>query len=85
MPSSYTIGSRFEALVKELVASGRYASASEVLRDGLRLVEEREEQRRIKLHALRDAIREGAESGPGIPADAVFDRLEAKYSRMSGG
>jgi Bacterial antitoxin of ParD toxin-antitoxin type II system and RHH len=34
MPSSYTLGARFEAFVKELVASGRYNSASEVGRDG---------------------------------------------------
>ena len=34
MPSSYTLGDRFEGFVKQLVASGRYASASEVLRDG---------------------------------------------------
>lgn len=46
-------------LVRELVDSGRYASASEVLRDGLRLLEEREEQRWAKLDALREAIREG--------------------------
>ena len=83
MPSSYTIGGRYELFVKELVASGRYASASEVLRAGLRLVEEREEERRLKLEALREAIREGAGSGPGIPADSVFDSLEAKYSRAS--
>lgn len=79
MPSSYNIGSHYESFVRELVDSGRYASASEVLRDGLRLLEEREEQRQAKLAALREAIREGVESGPGIPADKVFDRLEAKY------
>jgi len=39
MPSSYTLGARFEAFVKELVASDRYNSASEVGRDGLRLLE----------------------------------------------
>jgi antitoxin ParD1/3/4 len=81
MPSSYNIGIRYESFVRELVDSGRYASASEVLRDGLRLLEEREEQRQIKLAGLRKAIQEGVESGPGIPADEVFDRLEAKYRK----
>ncbi|TIO05962.1 type II toxin-antitoxin system ParD family antitoxin [Mesorhizobium sp.] len=83
MPASYSIGSRYEALVRELVESGRYASASEVVRDSLRLLEEREEQRKAKLAALREDIRRGIESGPGIPAGQVFERLEAKYSGKS--
>ncbi|WP_192177914.1 type II toxin-antitoxin system ParD family antitoxin [Mesorhizobium amorphae] len=80
MPASYSIGTHYETLVRELVESGRYASASEVVRDSLRLLEEREEQREAKLAALREGIRKGVESGPGIPADQVFERLEAKYS-----
>ncbi len=83
MPASYNIGSRYEALVRELVESGRYASASEVVRDSLRLLEEREEQRQAKLAALREDIRKGKESGPGIPASEVLDRLEAKYRDKS--
>lgn len=42
MPSSYTLGPRFETLIKELVTAGRYNNASEVVRDGLRMIEERE-------------------------------------------
>ncbi|MBZ9739427.1 MULTISPECIES: type II toxin-antitoxin system ParD family antitoxin [unclassified Mesorhizobium] len=80
MPASYSIGPRYETFVRELVESGRYASASEVVRDSLRLLEEREEQRQAKLAALREDIRIGVESGPSIPADSVFDRLEKKYS-----
>lgn len=83
MPASYSIGPRYETLVRKLVESGRYASASEVVRDSLRLLEEREEQRQAKLAALRNDIRKGVESGPGIPASDVFDRLEAKYRRES--
>ncbi len=63
MPSSYTLGAHFEGLVRDLVESGRYASASEVLRDGLRLLEEREDRHKAKLEALREAVREGVESG----------------------
>lgn len=85
MPSSYTLGRHYEALMKDLVASGRYTSASEILRDGLRLIEEREEQRRVKLEALREAVREGVESGPGIPAEEVFAELEARYRGESRG
>ena len=63
MPSSYSIGDHYEAFAKKLVASGRYASVSEVLRDGLRLLEEREALRDWKLQELQKAIKEGLE-GP---------------------
>ena len=53
MPSSYSIGDHYEAFAKDLVASGRYASVSEVLRDGLRLMEEREALRAWKLAELK--------------------------------
>ena len=46
-------------LVKELVTSGRYQNASEVLREGLRLVERREEEDALRLAALRSAIAVG--------------------------
>lgn len=63
MPSSYSIGDHYEAFAKKLVASGRYASVSEVLRDGLRLMEEREALREWKLSELQKAIKDGLE-GP---------------------
>ena len=46
-------------LIESLVESGRYQNASEVLRDGLRLVEQREAEDAIKLKALRSAARLG--------------------------
>jgi len=46
-------------LVERLVASGRYQNASEVLREGLRLIEDREAQDKARLKALRDAARIG--------------------------
>lgn len=69
MPSSYTLGAHYEAFVRALVESGRYASASEVMRDGLRLVEEREQVREAKLAALKRDIEEGLASGPAGPLD----------------
>ena len=69
MASSYTLGSHFESFIKNLVESGRYASASEVMRDSLRLMEEREKIRAAKLDALRASIREGLDSGPDEPLD----------------
>lgn len=46
-------------LVERLVESGRYQNASEVLREGLRLVESREDEDRARLKALRDAVQVG--------------------------
>ncbi|WP_417495110.1 type II toxin-antitoxin system ParD family antitoxin [Maricaulis sp.] len=83
MPSSYSLGPRFEALMTELVKSGRYNSRSEILRDGLRMVEEREAKFVSELEELREAVRLGAESGPGIPAEDVRAYLKAKYTAMA--
>jgi antitoxin ParD1/3/4 len=48
-----------QTMIEELVASGRYQNASEVLREGLRLVEQREAEDAARLEALRAAAREG--------------------------
>ena len=81
MASSYTLGNHYEIYVPELLATGRYASASEVLRDGLRLLEDRERQREAKIVALRDAIREGLESGPAAPLDIEAIKARARAGR----
>ena len=82
MPSSYAIGDHFEQFIKTQLESGRYSSASEVVRDALRLMEEREQLRQIQLEQLRQQIQAGIDSGPSIPAEEVFDRLSAKYQAM---
>jgi antitoxin ParD1/3/4 len=46
-------------MIEELVESGQYQNASEVLREGLRLLEERRARHRVKLKALREAARVG--------------------------
>ena len=63
MASSYSIGKHFEGMIEALIESGRYSTASEVMREGLRLVEEREERRKAKLEALRAEIQKGFDSG----------------------
>jgi len=83
MPSSYAIGKHFEDFIQQKVASGRYSSASEIIREALRLLEDREELRETQLKVLRQQIQEGRESGPGVPANTVFDRLEAKYVKLA--
>jgi antitoxin ParD1/3/4 len=49
-------------MIERLVESGEYQNASEVLREGLRLVEEREDERQAKLSALREAAKIGFEA-----------------------
>ena len=84
MPSSYSIGDHYEAFAKQLVASGRYASVSEVLRDGLRLMEEREALRDWKLNELRKAIQEGIDSGFAEEwegADVIIAEAKARMAK----
>ena len=83
MPSSYTLGQHFESFIKEQVEGGRYASASEVIRDGLRLLEEEQQRRQAVLEGLRGEIEKGRRSGRSKPAAEVLDRLERKYARMT--
>lgn len=57
--TSITLGSHFDAFIAQQVETGRFSSASETVRAGLRLLEEHE----LKLIALRRALQEGEESG----------------------
>ncbi|GMQ83209.1 MAG: type II toxin-antitoxin system ParD family antitoxin [Rhodothermia bacterium] len=76
-----SLTSKLEGMVKKLVKSGRYNSASEVVRDGLRLVDEREQLRKIKLQALREAIQEGLDSGPPTEWDVDEFKRDARKRR----
>ena len=66
-----------EKLLADLVSSGRYQNASEVLREGLRLVEDRDARERTKLQALQEAARIGfADLDEGRYRDIAEDELE---------
>jgi antitoxin ParD1/3/4 len=80
VPASYSIGNHFEEFVRRQVRSGRFASASEVVREGLRLMEEHEAERAARLDALRADIVRGRESGPGVPAEEVFARVRERIA-----
>jgi antitoxin ParD1/3/4 len=81
MAISADIGPKLEKYVEQLVAKGRYGSKSEVIREGLRLVQERES----RLAALDAEIEKGLDdirNGRTIPAEEVFAELKARYEAM---
>ena len=66
-----------QQMVETLVQSGRYQNASEVLREGLRLIAERERREDAKLEVLKQAARRGwADVSAGRYADVADDQLE---------
>jgi antitoxin ParD1/3/4 len=75
--TSITLGDHFARFVDTKVAEGRYNSASDVVRAGLRLLEEHE----IQVERLRAAIVEGEESGPSTPFDFDFFLQEKRRER----
>ena len=90
MPTSVALGSHFEEFVKMQVESGRYNNVSEVVRDGLRLLQDREELRRAKMEWLRTELQRGLQSGEATPLDmeevkAEGRRLRAKRLAGSSG
>jgi antitoxin ParD1/3/4 len=63
--TSITLGEHFESFIGAQISEGRFGNVSEVVRAGLRLLEDEE----TKLQALRAALREGEESGPAVALD----------------
>lgn len=67
-----------EEFIQERLESGRYQSASEVVREALRLLEDRDEIRRLRLEEMRKKIASGLESlnrGESLSGEEVFDEL----------
>ena len=71
------LGSQREGFVAKLVETGRYNSKSEVLREGIRLIQERDARLAVLDHALAKGIAD-AVAGRTNPAGDVFARLEVK-------
>ena len=74
---------QLEDMVRAKVSSGLYGSASEVVREALRLMEEQDRVRQLKLEELRYQIRKGLESGSGEPWDAGALKQKARAHRSS--
>ena len=74
--TSVALGPHFEEFIQTSILSGRYNNASEVVRSGLRLLEEREQ----KMAALRAAIQEGLDSGivEDFDAEAFLEAMKAR-------
>jgi antitoxin ParD1/3/4 len=79
MAISADLGAHLEEVVNDLVGKGRYNSKSEVLREGVRLVQERE----ARLAKLDEALAKGiadADAGRTMPLDEAFDRLRKELN-----
>ena len=77
--TSVTVGDHFAEFIERQVDEGRYDSPTDVVQAGLRLLEEQE----TKLEALRAALVEGEQSGPGEPFDFDAFIAEKRQSRRS--
>ncbi|MBP7241927.1 type II toxin-antitoxin system ParD family antitoxin [Amaricoccus sp.] len=75
--TSIILGAHLLGFVEAQVSAGRFSSASEVVRAGLRLLEAHE----LKLQALRDALAEGEASGPAEPLDLDAYLVAKRASR----
>lgn len=71
-----------EQYVQEKVTSGLYYSASEVIREGLRLLRERDQFQQIRLQDLRQDIQTGLDSGEAIPLDIQAIKTQARQRRQ---
>lgn len=73
------------ATMRQVVETGEYASASEVVREALRQWKERRDLFGYSLEELRSLVQEGIDSGPAKDGPAVMERLRAKYEARTNG
>ena len=79
--TSVALGTHFEEFIQSAIQSGRYNNASEVVRSGLRMLEEQEQ----KMAALRSALQQGLDSGIAQDFDAesyLKEMKERKHGKV---
>lgn len=77
------LGSTFDQFVADLLKTGHYQSQSEILREGLRLLKDREDLKQLRLAELRKEIAIGiasAERGEIVDGEAAFDRIRQRIA-----
>lgn len=76
---------KLESFVKAKVKTGDYNNASEVIREALRVLQEKEEDRKIQVRALKRFIREGEDSGAPVAwnPEAIKDKARARVRKRS--
>jgi antitoxin ParD1/3/4 len=92
MPTrNVSLSERFDRLIEAKIASGRYANASEVIRAGLSLLEQHEQEQELKLARLRRAVQaaieadERGESEPVADIGAFLDEIEGEVGEPAPG
>jgi antitoxin ParD1/3/4 len=88
MTLNVSLTPHLEAFIHQTVSSGRYESASEVVRTALRLLEEHEQQKAATLEWLRGEVQKGIDSGPAEPVTPAFWqglRARLKSTTATGG
>ncbi|MDQ7830830.1 MAG: type II toxin-antitoxin system ParD family antitoxin [Desulfovibrionaceae bacterium] len=83
MPMNVSLTPQLESMVKQKVASGLYNSASEVVREALRLMEAQDRIRAVKLEQLRQDLREGLASGTSTSWDPEEIKKEGRMRRAA--
>lgn len=81
MPTSVALGSHFEEFVKKQLESGRFNNVSEVVRAGLRLLEDEEKLRQLRHRDLRAAIQQGIDSRDAGSVAEVVARNRARRAK----
>ena len=74
---------QLEGLARTEVSSGLYSSTSEVVREGLRLIDEQDRLRQVKFDELRREVRKGLDSGTSEAWDATSVKLQARARRAA--
>jgi len=85
MAMNISLTPHLEEMIRAKIASGSYNSASEVVREALRLLEEEDRLRSLKLQRLREDIHEGLVSGPSTVFDPKKIKRQARSKKSRNG